>query len=67
MITLTPYLAKAIEIAAACVEKEFRVCRRLDPRITAEEVWAGMLHSEKDSTPGQELFTTGLDLDVIAR
>ncbi len=26
-----------------------------------------MLHSEKDSTPGQELFTTGLDLDVIAR
>lgn len=27
---------------------------------------AMMLHSEKGSTPGQELFTTGLDLDVIA-
>jgi hypothetical protein len=42
MITLTPYLAKAIEIAAACVEREFRVRRRLDPQITAEEVWAGV-------------------------
>ena len=42
MITLTPYLAKAIEIAAACVEREFRVRRRLDPEFSAEELWAGV-------------------------
>jgi hypothetical protein len=42
MITLTPYLAKAIEIAAACVEKEYRVRRRLDPEFPAEELWAGV-------------------------
>jgi len=42
MINVTPYLAKAIEIAAACVDKEIRVRRRLDPEFPAEELWAGV-------------------------
>jgi hypothetical protein len=42
MVTLTPYLAKAIEIAAACLEREFQVRRRLDPEIPPEELWAGV-------------------------
>ena len=36
MITLTPYLEKAIEIAAVCVEQEFQVRRRIDPEIPPE-------------------------------
>jgi hypothetical protein len=42
MITLTPYLKKAIEIAATCIEHEVQVRRRLDPNIPAEELWAGV-------------------------
>jgi hypothetical protein len=42
MITLTPYLEKAIEIAAVCVEREFQVRRRLDPEIPPEELWASV-------------------------
>jgi hypothetical protein len=42
MITLTPYLIKAIEIAAPCVEREVQVRHRLDPNIQAEELWASV-------------------------
>ena len=42
MITLTPYLEKAIEIAAGCVEREFQVRRRIDPEIPPEELWASV-------------------------
>jgi len=42
MITLTPYLEKAIEIAAVCVEREFQMRRRIDPEIPPEELWASV-------------------------
>jgi hypothetical protein len=42
MIILTPHLTKAIEIAAACIERELQVRHRLDPNIEAEELWAGV-------------------------
>jgi hypothetical protein len=42
MITLTPYLEKAIEIAAVCVEREFQVRRRIDPQIPPEELSASV-------------------------
>jgi len=42
MISLTPYLIKAIEIAAVCVEREFQVRRRIDPEIPPEELWASV-------------------------
>jgi hypothetical protein len=42
MISLTPYLIKAIEIAAVCVDREFQVRRRIDPEIPPEELWASV-------------------------
>jgi len=42
MISMTPYLIKAIEIAAVCVEREFQVRRRIDPEIPPEELWASV-------------------------
>ena len=42
MTSITPQLTKAIEIAAALVDCEVSKCRRLNPQIAPEEIWAGI-------------------------
>ena len=42
MLTLTPSLAKAVEIAAAFVARELAIQRRLNPEVNPDEVWSGV-------------------------
>ena len=42
MLTLTPSLAKAIEIAAAFVARELAIQQRLNRQVAPDELWAGV-------------------------
>jgi hypothetical protein len=64
MTTLTPRLEKAIEIAAAFVARELALRQRLNPQVSADEVWAGVVFDGRILIghpvlhPGQGLYVT---------
>jgi hypothetical protein len=66
MLKLTPQLSKAIEIAAACVAREFAVKRRLNPQLGTDEHWAGVAFDGRILIghpllhPGQGLYVNQL-------
>jgi hypothetical protein len=66
MFKLTPRLAKAIEIAAACVERELGIKRRINPQVGLDELWAGVgfdgriLIGHPLLHPGQGLYVNQL-------
>jgi hypothetical protein len=66
MLTLTPSLAKAVEIATAFVGRELALQRRLNPQVNPDEVWAGiafdgrMVIGHPVLQPGQGLYVNQL-------
>jgi hypothetical protein len=66
MLNLTPYHAKAVEVAAAFVSRELTLRQRLNPQFGSNEIWASVafdgriLIGHPVLHPGQGLYVDQL-------